>query len=161
MKTLTIKDKQFLLDDEDFGLVSQYTWRLFDNGRGHIYAQWSVYLGRVDGKKRYVTIRLHRSLLGLTAGDIRMADHINGNTLDNRRANLRIASARENSVNRRLKRGGAQKSGDGFVARVCRDGNDEYIGFYKTAEAAAEAYQEAAGLIHEGFHRQFTSGPNP
>ncbi len=41
---------------------------------------------------------LHRYLMGLEPGDKREVDHINGDTLDNRRENLEIVSAGENRV---------------------------------------------------------------
>jgi hypothetical protein len=58
------------------------------------YASWSE-----NGR----TVYLHRELLGLKHGENRkerQADHINRFRLDNRRANLRIVSAKENCANR-------------------------------------------------------------
>lgn len=51
------------------------------------------------------TVLLHREILGLELGDPRQADHINGNRLDNRRANLRIVTPAQNGQNRRAVRG--------------------------------------------------------
>jgi hypothetical protein len=43
---------------------------------------------------------MHRFLLGLDKKDKRQADHINRNTLDNRKENLRIVSQRKNQQNK-------------------------------------------------------------
>lgn len=45
-------------------------------------------------------VLMHREILGLEVGDRRQADHINGARLDNRRSNLRIVTAAQNSQNR-------------------------------------------------------------
>lgn len=44
---------------------------------------------------------MHRAILGLESGDKRTGDHINHNTLDNRRPNLRIATVAQNCQNRK------------------------------------------------------------
>lgn len=43
---------------------------------------------------------LHRMILGLEDDDPRVCDHINRNTKDNRRANLRAVTQKENCANR-------------------------------------------------------------
>lgn len=42
---------------------------------------------------------MHRFILGLPRDDPREVDHINGNPLDNRRANLRLVSRAQNKQN--------------------------------------------------------------
>lgn len=95
---LTTKDK-----------VSQYKVYVRNNG-GKYYAFISI-----NGKKKF----LHRYLLGIDEEEYsirRVVDHINGNSLDNRLANLRICTQQQNAQNcrsisrvvgvRRLRRGG-------------------------------------------------------
>jgi hypothetical protein len=68
----------------------------------HYYMRYSKYLGVVNGKPKYQTVYLHRMLFdNLTSKD--RIDHINHNTLDNRRENLRVVAHKENVKNRTTK----------------------------------------------------------
>lgn len=75
-----------LVDDADFDELSQHRWCLSAQG----------YVVRRDGSR---IVPLHRELLGLHPGDGLTGDHINRNRLDNRRANLRVATHAQNSQN--------------------------------------------------------------
>jgi hypothetical protein len=78
------------VDDEDYERLSKYKWH--DNGNGYIRA-W------VSGKgKAQVHAMLHRMIMD--AGNGLEVDHLNHNTYDNRKKNLRICSRKENSNNR-------------------------------------------------------------
>ena len=54
-------------------------------------------------KKGKQNVLLHRHLMGLERGDPTEVDHINGNRQDNRRLNLRFATASQNGMNRKLR----------------------------------------------------------
>lgn len=84
-----------LVSAEDRELVEGRKWQAFTTHPGKTYAIRHDYVG--DG--RYRTVYLHRLILGAAKGEI--ADHINGNSLDNRRENLRLADASLNCVNKR------------------------------------------------------------
>lgn len=80
-----------LIDDIDEPLMAN-RWSL--GGKG--YAVRTV---RFDGRRTY-TLALHRAIFGLKRGDPRQVDHVNGDRLDCRRANLRIVpSHAENRQN--------------------------------------------------------------
>ncbi len=96
-----------LVDDQDLPLVSGYRWRR-ERKRNVDYA-----IGWVNG--RYVP--MHRLIAGTPKG--LHTDHRNGDGLDNRRANLRTCTIRENSRKQavRLGRGTSQFKG----VFLCRD----------------------------------------
>lgn len=61
------------------------------------YVHCTIYLGMVNGQPKYKNIMLHRYLLNTKAKAI---DHINNDPLDNRIANLRASTTKENTKNR-------------------------------------------------------------
>lgn len=83
-----------LVDDDDFELISKFNWSAF-RPRNVWYAKTCKV---INGVKRWPT--MHRLLLGLYGPPI---DHINGNGLDNRRANLRLCSLSQNLGNMKLR----------------------------------------------------------
>jgi hypothetical protein len=98
---------------------------------------------RVRGER----IPLHRFLLGLSAEDARVGDHVNGNTLDCRRKNLRPVTSSVNSYNRKGATAtclsgirGVQKSGKRWRANLKPDSsNGSYVGTFGTQREAALA----------------------
>lgn len=85
---------------------------------------------------------LHRWLLGLTRGDGMIGDHINGDRLDNRRANLRVVTPGGSSQNRRgYARSGYRnvyRSRSGRWEAKCKiDRTPVYLGTFDTPEEAA------------------------
>ncbi len=85
-------------------------------------------------------------------------DHIDGDKSNNAIANLRVATAAQNSARRRV-RGKPQLSpsrgvfphGVGFVARIHHAGKRHYLGYFPTADAAKAAYEAKAIEIHGEF----------
>lgn len=137
-----------------------------DVGGHRWYAQTSsthslVYAARVerrpDGKR--VTVAMHRQLMGPL--DARFVDHINGNGLDNRRVNLRMATNAQNQWNRKTSRSNPLGlKGVSWERRTCKwrarigaNGVNIMIGTFDTPEAAHEAYCEAARRLHGEFAR--------
>lgn len=80
-----------------------WAWRLEKSNKGGAYVCRNV--GEAHGRRR---IYLHRWVLGLHPTDSRRVDHINGDPLDNRRANLRIVTTAQNAQNQGS-RGGSSK----------------------------------------------------
>jgi len=86
-----------LVDDDDFPFLSQWAWKAKPNGSGKlVYAARNV---QVDGV--YKLMRMHRVIVGLRYQDVLEVDHINHNTLDNRKKNLRIVTRSQNLSNQR------------------------------------------------------------
>jgi hypothetical protein len=91
--------KVALVDAVDFDRISQWKWYAhLSHGSGSTF--YAVRQERIATGQRAVF--MHREVMGMAAGDPRRVDHREPeNTLDNRRGNLRVATATEQSRNRR------------------------------------------------------------
>jgi len=102
------------------------------------------------------TIYLHRFIIGALAAQL--VDHINGDGLDNRRANLRIATRAQNCANAFYRnktgyRGVYANSTNRYRASIWIDGKRIELGNYRSPIAAALAYDAAARQAHGEFAR--------
>ncbi len=135
------------VDEGDLAVASAYRWSL--NHKGYV-----IRTDRSSGIKS--TTILHRQLMGVPIGDPRQVDHVNGDTLDCTRANLRVVLGEHNAQNRRSHgpvpyRGVyLPPSRRSYVANVRINGKQVRLGSYATAEEAAEVAR-AARRIHMPF----------
>lgn len=84
-----------IVDDGDFAHLNQWKWRAHVQKHG-VYARRSVWLP--SGK--YVTVYMHKLVLGLTlATPGVLCDHVDGDTLNNTRRNLRLVTASQSIMN--------------------------------------------------------------
>jgi hypothetical protein len=96
-----------IVDTEDVEKINSYDykwnvgWNVIkgDNYRGHYYVRASKYLGLIDGKPQRETVYLHRFILGISDRFV-LIDHINTNSLDNRKENMKITDFKGNTINR-------------------------------------------------------------
>ena len=79
------------------------------------YIQACVYLGKIDGKYKYTTVKLHNFLMD--AKEHEVVDHKNHDTLDNRRDNLRVTETLKNTKHRET-RNSNNSSGYRNVSKV-------------------------------------------
>ena len=84
-----------LIDDEDAHLA-ELTWYVSRGRWGHDYAKTNI--RQTSGPHKYRMAALHRMVLGVSGRAVKV-DHINGDTLDCRRSNLRVVSTRTNNRN--------------------------------------------------------------
>jgi hypothetical protein len=105
-------------------------------------------------------IPLHRAIINAPKG--LYVDHINGDTLDNRRANLRIATNSQNQANRiRLKSGTSSryrgvtwnKASQKWQAGIKCNLKSTHLGLFESEEEAARAYDRAAREMFGSFAR--------
>jgi len=138
-----------LYDKEDAHKVEPYMWTIV-KGYSTFYARRNL-PRRVDGS-RPTALLLHREITSCPKG--MRIDHRNHNGLDNRRENLRVATASENMMNRGKTRQnstgykGVYKTGDSMLnpynAKIQKDKKVYCLGHYKTAEEAARVYDKKA-----------------
>lgn len=152
MKTIPLNDgSEAIVDDFTHKFLSYFTWR---NVNG--YAVRS----RIDGADppdAKQTISMHRDLMNNPPEEI---DHINGNTLDNRYENLRLATRSQNAQNRRRKKNKDLPKGvtldratGKYCAKITCDKKTQVIGYYATAEEAHLMYKMKAMELHGEFYR--------
>ena len=129
--------------------IESTQWRL--NGKGYRYDYAMAWLRRVK-------IMLHRALLNAPTGVF--VDHRNGNTLDNRRINLRTCTHAEN--NRNSRGFGRWMKGVSLDARMASrpwragikyEGRQITIGYFATEIEAALAYDAKARELFGEFAR--------
>lgn len=118
------------------------------NKKGHLYIN--------IGSKKYAA---HRLAWFYVCGNwpSGVIDHINGNKVDNRIANLRDVDSCINQQNRRSANKsntlgvlGVCKDKNSYVAAISIDGISKRLGSFKTADDAHRAYLEAKRALHDG-----------
>lgn len=93
MKEIALtRGKVALVDDQDYEWLSQWKWSWIPEASGTGYAKRSIKRGG-----QWTTIRMHRVILGASSDT--EGDHCNGNGLDNQRANLRLCTRSQNTMN--------------------------------------------------------------
>lgn len=150
MKEMRLSDwKIAMVDDEDFLRIQDrgYAWMWSPKKKGSK-------LGCVTSNNKNLPgpshLKLHRFVMNAKPGQ--MIDHIDGNTLNNQKTNLRFCSHSQNNANKRL----SQESKSGFKgvswcsctnlwrARIKQNGSSFTLGRFKNKIEAAICYDSEA-----------------
>lgn len=142
--------KVALVDDEDYEELNQHKWCAMKDYKT-FYAMRSIQL---DGHQH--TLRMHNAIMG-TKG----IDHKNNDGLDNRRDNLRKATASQNSHNKSKYSNNTSgyrgvywdRRNKKWRAQIGVNGKQRRLGYFSSALEAASAYDEAALELHGEFAR--------
>lgn len=154
MKTVRVgKLHSALVDDEDFDKVSKIRWHITNSGK--------VKYARNRDSKRGLNTHMHRLILGLPTGGSQIVDHKDGNGLNNQKSNLRICTPSQNMHNISRKSNNTSgfkgvtfnKEKGLFKAKTKHNGKYIFLGYFKTAEDAARAYDAKAKELFGEFAR--------
>lgn len=148
MKKVFLKNarRYAIIDSTDVKLVSRYHWWMHHSG----YAVTKIWRG---GKRR--DLSMHRLLMGCPPGV--EVDHRDQNKRNNRRANLRLATAQQNrrNVSRRANNSSGStgvwhyKRIDRWVAGIGKP--RIHLGTFRTRSEAIKAYRRAAKRLFKEF----------
>jgi hypothetical protein len=143
-----------IVDDADEHLA-QHRWHVnVANERSRPYAV------RAKPGVRGAVLWMHREVLGVT-GSLVHVDHVNRDTMDNRRCNLRVATRAENNRNRGAFRTGTSgfkgvswhRRHEEWMAYIRVDGTRLHLGYFADPVDAARAYDVAAARYFGEFAR--------
>lgn len=148
-----------LVDADDYEYLSSRKWYTGKNG-------YAAGVRKSEDGGNGHTILMHRLIA--KADSNQQVDHINGNRLDNRKSNLRIATLQQNNFNRP-----AQNPKSGFKGVYFDKPRGNYkpyisvnqkrttLGVFASAKDAALVYDAAARLLHGEFARTNFPQINP
>ncbi len=149
VKFIPLTKGQFVMvDAEDFNELSKYRW--------HISGRYARRAKVISGKQ--TLFYMHRQLMGFPEG--MQIDHISGESLDNRKRNLRICTSYQNSISQRLHKNNTSgfkgvtfcKMTGRWIAKIQADNRKiSWLGRFPDKRTAALAYNEAAKRLHGEF----------
>lgn len=144
----TEEEYEVLIDHCDLEKVQIGQWFISKNNRNKV--GWKDTLGvvwtKTIGGKQH-NFQVYQWILDTKFKGV-LVDHINGNRLDNRRSNLRIATNKENSFNQKHKGYNYDKPTGKYLTRIKAHNNKlTNIGRYKTELEAETMYLKAYILL--------------
>lgn len=136
--------KYTIVDIEDYDFLTQWKWKM------HLdYAHRIEYMGTFSNKRKFLNIKMHRLIMNTPKGMV--TDHIDGNKLNNTRANLRVCTDSQNQANRKITIGSSKykgvtwdKDANKWRSKITVNWKSIYLGTYYCEREAAKAYNTAA-----------------
>lgn len=146
-----------LIDKDDFLWLSQYRWlRSWDSSiQSYCVERWE----RIS-KSKVLHIRMAREILGLPRASGHnprdKADHINHDTLDHTRSNLRVVTSSQSGANRRAKNVGCRFKGvslrdNKFSAKISYNHKFVYFPRMRIEIEAGLMFFYAASIFYGDF----------
>lgn len=151
------KGYEAIIDEEDYALVmgAANSWQACMQA-GSPYAQ-------ARALKTQKALMMHRIIMN--APNLLVVDHINHNTIDNRKENLRVVTRQQNQCNvmpragtlSRFKGVCLNKRVNRWIAYINAHGKRTYLGYFEREEDAAKAYDAASHSLHGEYgYRNFS-----
>jgi hypothetical protein len=152
--------RETFINLEDFEKVNNYNGTFFASYRDNIkkyYCCITLYLGIINGKPKYKTEYLHKIIKNIFYKNVEI-DHIDHNTLNNVKENLRISVTKLNSRNRN-KRNINNTSGyrnvsfikGWWVIQLQIDGKNKKIGKFKNLNEAGAFAEKMRNKYYKEF----------
>lgn len=139
-----------IIDIDDLEEVSKYKWHVKKERHGFLYA------------RNNTVGPLHRFILSLHENDItgKVVDHIDHNTLNNRKENLRICTNQQNVTNSRIPKNNTSghkgvywaKDKHKWTAQISINNKTIYLGRYDNIEDAIEAREKATITYYKEYN---------
>ncbi len=150
------KGKIAVVDEADYEWLMKYRWQAMRDRNTSYVNYRAVAKEKRDGK--WYTIGMSRKILNVPAGTL--VDHINSDTLDNRRANLRPATHQQNMFNSR-RNGNARRRFKGVYmhpsglwhSHITFNGHSYFLHCSHDEEEVALYYDVACQILHGEFAR--------
>ena len=155
-KILLTQNQYAVVDDSDFEWLNQWEWcALWYSNAKSFYAVRNV--RKTDGK--YTLLSMHQAIMGKP--NRKQIDHINHDTLDNRKTNLRICTTQQNNMNQKLNKNNTSgfkgvfwsKGAKKWQAQIMKNGKFVHLGLFNNIKIAAQSYDNAARELFGEFAR--------
>lgn len=155
LEIYTEKGQRILADVEDFDTLQNYYWCVDNKG----YAR-----ARIPNSNPSRCIRMHQVVLNCSSAEL--VDHKHGDTLDNRKSELRICSTMQNAQNCALRKDNTSGA-KGVYVKILKSGKIRYvvhlgynnrklhIGTFDTKEEAIEVRKQAELKYYGEYSRDY------